>query len=46
MGVKYKTKVDKMTKVITTMGKLNGKKVYVGALQGEHAWLAGIHEYG
>lgn len=46
MSVKYKTKVDKMTKVITTMEKMNGKKVHVGALQGEHAWLAGIHEYG
>ena len=46
MSVKYKTKVDKMTKMITTMENLNGKKVHVGALQGEHAWLAGIHEYG
>lgn len=25
---------------------LNGKKVNVGVLGGEHAWLAGIHEYG
>lgn len=25
---------------------LNGRKVHVGALEGEHAWLAGIHEYG
>ena len=46
MSVRYKTKFDRLAKAATTMGKLNGKKVYVGALQGEHAWLAGIHEYG
>lgn len=35
-----------MPKVSTTIQSLNGRKIEVGALKGEHAWLAGIHEYG
>ena len=46
MGIKYKTKKDKFPEVQRTLETLNGRKVTVGCLKGEHAWLAGIHEYG
>ena len=46
MAVKWKTKVNKLPEVAKTLETLNGKRVKVGSLQGEHAWLAGIHEYG
>lgn len=46
MGVKYKTKTNKLPEISKTIEMINGKKVKVGALKGEHAWLAGIHEYG
>lgn len=46
MGVKYKTKINKLPEISNTIKKLDGRSVKVGALQGEHAWLAGIHEYG
>ena len=46
MGVKYKTTINKLPKVMSSIKTLNGRKVHVGALEGEHAWLAGIHEYG
>lgn len=46
MGIKYSVKINKLPEVAATIKTLNGKKVHVGALQGEHAWLAGIHEYG
>lgn len=46
MSIRYKTTINKLPKVATTIERLDGKKVHVGALQGEHVWLAGIHEYG
>lgn len=46
MGAKYKTTINKLPKVMASIETLNGRKVHVGALEGEHAWLAGIHEYG
>ena len=46
MGVKYKTVVDKLPEVAETLHTLSKRSVKVGALQGGHAWLAGIHEYG
>lgn len=46
MGVKYKTVVDNLPRLETTLKGLSKVKVKVGALQGSHAWLAGIHEYG
>lgn len=46
MKVKYTTKMDNLTRIATQLQGMNGKKVEIGALQGEHAWLAGIHEYG
>ncbi len=46
MGVKYTTKIDNLPQIAKTLETLSDKKVQVGALKGEHAWLAGIHEYG
>lgn len=46
MGVKYTTKRDEYPKVVKQLQLLNGKSVEVGVFNGEHAWLAGIHEYG
>ena len=46
MDVKYKVKVNKLPNVSQTLETLNGRKVEIGAIQGDHAWLAGIHEYG
>ncbi len=46
MGIKYRTTIDKLPKVQATIKAMSGRKVQVGALQGEAAWLAGIHEYG
>lgn len=46
MGVKVKTKKDSLYKMSRSAEALNGKRVNVGVLEGEHAWLAGIHEYG
>lgn len=48
MGVKFKytTKTDKLTEMVTRLESLKDRKVKVGCLNGDHAWLAGIHEYG
>lgn len=46
MGVKFKTKTNKIPQIETSLKGLNDKKVKVGAFNGEHAWLAGIHEFG
>lgn len=46
MGVKWKTKINKLPKVIKKSETISGKKVKVGAFEGDNAWLAGIHEYG
>lgn len=46
MGIKYKTKVNKLPEVAKTLETLSGKKVKVGVLSGDHAWLAGVHEFG
>lgn len=46
MGVKWKTKTNKLPKVMQTLEALGNKKIEVGAIQGESAWLAAIHEYG
>lgn len=45
MSVKYKTTINKLPKITTTIRTLNNKKVEVGA-DWANAWLAGIHEYG
>lgn len=46
MGVKWKTKTNKLPELEMSLKGLKNKKVKVGALKGNHAWLAGIHEYG
>lgn len=46
MGVSYKTKINKLPKISRTIEALGKKSIEIGAIQGEHAWLAGIHEYG
>ena len=44
--MKYTTKFDGLTALKTQLEGVKERKVKVGALQGDHAWLAGIHEYG
>lgn len=48
MGVKVKYKVNKddFPGMKKRLDSINGTSVEVGVLNGEHAWLAGIHEYG
>lgn len=46
MGIKVKTVKNKFPKMTASIEELNGMKINVGALEGEHAWLASIHEYG
>lgn len=48
MGVKirYTTIKDDLPEMMSRLKAVNGKGVEVGVLKGEHAWLAGIHEYG
>lgn len=46
MGVHHKTVKNDFPKVQKELKILNGSGVEVGVLKGEHAWLAGIHEYG
>ena len=44
--MKHTTKVDKLTELKTQLEGMKSRTVTVGALQGDHKWLAGIHEYG
>lgn len=44
--VKYKTKLDITKDMLKNISNMNGKRVEVGCFNGDHAWLAGIHEYG
>ena len=46
MATKWTTKKNSLPSVETMIKDLNGVKVNVGVLEGEHAWLARIHEYG
>lgn len=46
MGVKWTTKKDLLPQIESNIKSLRRHKVKVGAFQGGHAWLAGIHEYG
>ena len=46
MRVKVETKVDELSKMTKIIDKIKSHKVVVGALAGDNAWLAGIHEYG
>ncbi len=44
--IKYKTKVDITKDMLKNISNVNEKKIEVGCFNGEHSWLAGIHEYG
>lgn len=46
MGVKHKTVKNDFPSMRKRVDAINGQGVEVGVLQGEHAWLAPIHEYG
>ena len=46
MGYSMKTIKDLTKKMTASAESLNGAKVHVGVLAGEHQWLAAIHEYG
>ena len=46
MGVKWKTTIDRLPEMQERAKLLPKKKVEVGVFDGEHAWLASIHEYG
>lgn len=46
MSIKWTTKKNLIPSIMTEMKEINGKKIEVGVLEGEHQWLAGIHEYG
>ncbi len=39
MGVKWKTQTDKLPEITKTLEGLNGRRVKVGAIKGDHAWL-------
>lgn len=46
MKVNYKTKVNDFPNMIKRLKAIDGTGVDVGVLNGEHKWLASIHEYG
>ena len=46
MKISHETISDEYPNLIRTLRGLNGKTIDVGAFEGEHAWLVGIHEYG
>ena len=46
MSFQMKNQKDMIGKMIAQAKVLNGTKVNVGVLKGEHQWLAAIHEYG
>ena len=46
MAFKMKNKLDLTGKMEASAKVLDGTKVQVGVLTGEHQWLAAIHEYG
>lgn len=44
--VTYKTVKNSFPDIIASIEALGGRSIEVGAIEGEHAWLAAIHEYG
>lgn len=46
MAVRWRTTINKIPEITARTEAINGKKIKVGVFNGEHAWLAGIHEYG
>lgn len=46
MGVKHVVKTNRIKDLASAMKELDGRSVEVGVFEGEHAWLAHIHEFG
>lgn len=46
MGVKYKVDSNFIPEIKANMKSMGAKTITIGALEGQGAWLAGIHEYG
>lgn len=46
MKIKYKTVKNEFPKMLSSVKALNNKRIEIGAIEGESAWLAAIHEYG
>lgn len=46
LKIKHTTIKDDLPEMMSRLKDINGTGVEVGVLKGEHAWLAGIHEYG
>lgn len=46
MGIKWKTKVNKLPELTKNTETISGRNVKVGIFGDKDAWLAGIHEYG
>lgn len=46
MSIKIKVVKDDFPRIQKTLKLIKGKKVQVGVFNGEHAWLASIHEFG
>lgn len=44
--IKYKTIKNEFPQMKTTIEALGKRSIEIGAIEGEHKWLAGIHEYG
>lgn len=46
MGARVKTEINKIPEIEARTNHIRGRKIIAGVLDGEHAWLARIHEYG
>lgn len=46
MALHHKIVKNQFPSMEAAIAELNGTKINVGCLEGEHAWLASIHEYG
>lgn len=46
MKMRYRTVKNEFPKIVASIEALGGKSIEVGAIEGEHSWLAAIHEYG
>lgn len=46
MGVRHKVVLDRTQEINDSLNELKNREVEIGVFNGEHQWLAGIHEYG
>ena len=46
MGVKHVVKFDRSKELADAMRELDERSIEIGVFEGEHAWLAHIHEFG